>query len=107
LSHGQQNNVRLKDVSVHQHIASSKENTTQTYKPAAAAVYHPVAPSQWGTQLLDDSQNNTSSMLIGQDLWKQLKRVTIPAYVLSTAGTFQDEQQACIVKLHLTEDTNW
>jgi len=27
-------------------------------------------------------------------------------YILSTAGTSQDEQQVCIVKLHLSEDTN-
>ena len=77
MSHGQQSIVRLEDVSVHQSIVSSKENTTQAYQPAA--VYHQAIPSQVGMQLLDDSQNIAGLILIGQDLWKQLKsRVTIP-----------------------------
>ena len=79
MSHGQQNSVRLKDVSVHQPIVSSKENATQAYQPAAA-VYHPAIPSQMGMQLLNDNHNIASSTLIGQNLWKQLKRVTIPVF---------------------------
>ena len=71
MSHGQQNSVRLKDVSVHQPIVSSKENTTRAYQPAAVycpAIPRQIIPSQMGIQLLDDSQNIASLTLIGQDL---------------------------------------
>ena len=48
MSHGQQNSVRLKDVSVHQPIVSSKENATQAYQPAATV--YPAIPSQRGPE---------------------------------------------------------
>jgi len=47
------------------------------YNAGISASSSSLSSSQRGTQLLDDSQNNTSSMFIGQDLWKQLKRVSV------------------------------
>ena len=44
--------------------------------------------------LLDDSQNIASSILIGQDLWKQLKRVTIIPVFSGDKRTYQNWKAA-------------
>ena len=78
VSHEQQNSARSKEVSVHQPIVSSRGNTTNVYQ-SATAFYRSANPNK---SLLEENEisNVTNPSLIGQDLWKQLKRVTIPVF---------------------------
>ena len=48
----------------------------------AATSLHSAVPSQGGPYSLDEhtSQTTNNASLVGQDLWKQLRRVTIPVF---------------------------
>ena len=76
-----QNSARI---DVHQPIVRTKEIDSIRKAPipqSAATFLHSDIPSQGGSCSLDVYSNQaTSNTLIGQDLWKQLKRVTIPVF---------------------------
>ena len=71
---------------VHQPTVRVKETDSVRRKvplsQSAATFLHLSTPSQGGLHLLDEytSQTTNNTTLIGQDLWKQLKRVTIPVF---------------------------
>ena len=71
---------------VHQPTVRMKETDSVRGKvplsQSAATFLHLSIPSQGGLHSLDEytSQTTNNTTLIGQDLWKQLKRVTIPVF---------------------------
>ena len=71
---------------VHQPTVRVKETDSVRGKvplsQSAAIFLHLSIPSQGGLHLLDEYTSLTAinTTLIGQDLWKQLKRVTIPVF---------------------------
>ena len=85
-SYDDQNGKRTEQGKVHQPTVIDKETDYIRRKvplyQSAATFLHSTNPSQGGSHLVDEytslTTNNTS--LIGQDLWKQLKRVTIPVF---------------------------
>ena len=81
-----QNRLDTEKVKVHQPIVTVKETDSIRRKvplsQSAATFLHSAIPSQGGSHSLDayTSQTTDNNCLIGQDLWKQLKRVTIPVF---------------------------
>ena len=71
---------------VHQPTVRVKETDSVRRKvplsQSAATFLHSSIQSQGGLHSLDEytSQTTNNTTLIGQDLWKQLKRVTIPVF---------------------------
>ena len=80
------NSISTGKEKVHQPSVIIKETDYDRRKVSlsqlAATSLHSAVPSQGGPYSLDEhtSQTTNNASLVGQDLWKQLRRVTIPVF---------------------------
>ena len=81
-----QNSVSTEREKVHQPSVTVKETDYDSRKvplsQTAATFLHSAIPSQGGPHSFGEytSQTANNTSLIGQDLWRQLKKVTIPVF---------------------------